>query len=217
MSMSYIYPDWSKSALITIDTQNDFVLPGAPAEIKGTFEILPRMERILNTYRAEALPIIHVVRLYNGDGSNVDLCRREAVEKGLRIVMPHTEGAELVYAIRSVQYDSLNSERLLDGEFQAIGDQEWVMYKPRWGAFYNTALESFLREQGVDTLLFTGCNFPNCPRTSIYEASERDFRVVMIADALSQVYEKGIEEMQNIGVHVCNTDEAIRAVERHTD
>ncbi|GGG16268.1 hypothetical protein GCM10010913_42870 [Paenibacillus aceti] len=43
---------------------------------------MPRMERILNTYRAEALPIIHVVRLYNGDGSNVDLCRQEAVEKG---------------------------------------------------------------------------------------------------------------------------------------
>lgn len=83
------------------------------------------MERILNTYRAEALPIIHVVRLYNGDGSNVDLCRQEAVEKRLRIVMPqHTEGAELVYAIRPMQYDSLNSERLLDGEFQAIGDQK---------------------------------------------------------------------------------------------
>ena len=33
--------------------------------------------------------------------------------------------------------------------------------------------------------MFCGCNFPNCPRTSIYEASERDFRVVLARDAIS--------------------------------
>src|SRR3989442_358297 len=31
---------------------------------------------------------------------------------------------------------------------------------------------------GISTLVCCGCNFPNCPRTSLYEASERDFRLV---------------------------------------
>jgi nicotinamidase-related amidase len=56
-----------------------------------------------------------------------------------------------------------------------------------------------------DTLVFSGCNFPNCPRTSIYEASERDYRVVLAEDAVSGLYPKGKEEMLNIGVRVLET------------
>ncbi|WP_312110738.1 cysteine hydrolase family protein [Brevibacillus reuszeri] len=207
--MSYTSPNWNTSVLITIDTQNDFTLPSAPAEIMGTHQVLPNMVRLLDAYRAKGLPIIHVIRLYKEDGSNVDICRREAIEKGAKIATPHTEGAELVRELRSAHYTSLDTDKLLSGEFQTAGEHEWVMYKPRWGAFYQTDLEAFLRERGVDTLVFTGCNFPNCPRTSMYEASERDFRVVMVADSMSQVYEKGIQEMNNIGVHVCNLEDVL--------
>jgi nicotinamidase-related amidase len=76
------------------------------------------------------------------------------------------------------------------------------MYKPRWGAFYDTDLEQHLRESGSNTLVFAGCNFPNCPRTSIYEASERDFRIVLVSDAISGLYDRGIAECRSIGVHV---------------
>ncbi|WP_157930379.1 cysteine hydrolase family protein, partial [Mycobacteroides abscessus] len=81
-----------------------------------------------------------------------------------------------------------------------------------WGAFYKTDLEQFLHNKGIDTLVFTGCNFPNCPRTSMYEASERDFRVVMVSDSMSQVYDKGIQEMKNIDVHVCKATDIITSV-----
>lgn len=40
------------------------------------------------------------------------------------------------------------------------------------------------------------------PRTSIYEASERDFRVVVARDALSGLYERGERELVGIGVHL---------------
>jgi nicotinamidase-related amidase len=89
------------------------------------------------------------------------------------------------------------------------------MYKSRWGAFYNTPLESYLKAQGVDTLIFLGCNFPNCPRTSIYEASERDFRIILVEDAVSGLYSKGKKEMLNIGVKISDTqaiEEAINAI-----
>jgi len=49
---------------------------------------------------------------------------------------------------------------------------EWIMYKPRWGAYYNTILEKYLHNIGVNTVVVGGCNFPNCPRATIYEASE---------------------------------------------
>jgi len=210
--MNYTRPNWHTSALITIDMQNDFTLPDAPAQIHGTMDILPNMKSLLETYREKLLPIVHVVRLYKEDGSNVDLCRREAIENGAKIVAPHSDGAELVAEIRPASYISLDADKLIRGEFQPVGENEWVMYKPRWGAFYQTNLESFLRERNIDTLVFAGCNFPNCPRTSMYEASERDFRVVMVADTMSQVYEKGIEELKRIGAHVCAHDEGIRAL-----
>ena len=37
----YTDPDWENSALVTIDTQKDFALPGAPSEIAGTVDVLP--------------------------------------------------------------------------------------------------------------------------------------------------------------------------------
>ena len=87
-----------------------------------------------------------------------------------------------------------------------------IIYKPRWGAFYETPLERHLRTLGVSTLLFCGCNFPNCPRTSIYEASERDFRVVLAEDAISGLYDRGREELRNIGVAVLPTAEVVAAL-----
>jgi len=210
--MNYISPNWNTSVLITIDTQNDFTLPNAPAQIKGTIEVLPKMRFLLEKYREKGLPIVHVIRLYKEDGSNVDICRKELVEEGAKIVAPNSDGAELVSEIRPLNYNSLDADKLLNGEFQSIGENEWVMYKSRWGAFYKTDLEGFLKERNIDTIVFTGCNFPNCPRTSIYEASERDFRVVMVADSMSQVYDKGIQEMKNIGVYVCISNDVMSSL-----
>jgi nicotinamidase-related amidase len=61
-------------------------------------------------------------------------------------------------------------------------------------------------------VVFCGCNFPNCPRTSIYEASERDFRVVLVRDAVSGLYERGEQELLNIGVQLMTTGEVTSAV-----
>ncbi|WP_422657489.1 cysteine hydrolase family protein [Paenibacillus sp. EC2-1] len=209
---SYTEPNFEKCAVITIDTQNDFSLPGAVAEIKGTYEVIPHMESILKACRVQKIPIVHVIRIYREDGTNVDLCRRSLIESGARIVCPQSSGAELVRSIMPLHAENLNFEALLNGEMQCIAEEEWVMYKSRWGAFYKTDLEHFLKEKDIDTLVFIGCNFPNCPRTSMYEASERDFKVVMVEDAVSGVYPKGIEEIQNIGVNVYSTKEFIDAL-----
>jgi nicotinamidase-related amidase len=201
----YTDPRITKSALITIDTQNDFTLEGAPAQIAGTADVVPNMTRLLGSYRKNGLPIIHVIRLYLRDGSNVDLCRKKIIEEGKEIVAPGSYGAELVDGLKPDALAKINADALLSGKVQQSGNNEFVMYKPRWGAFYKTALEDFLNKREIDTIIFLGCNYPNCLRTSIYEASERDFRIVLVKDAMSQLYPKGEEEMENIGVHLMKT------------
>jgi nicotinamidase-related amidase len=196
----YTTPRPGSAALITIDLQRDFACPGAPAEIEGTHAILPAVQHVCAAFRLHGRPIVHVVRLYLPDGSNAEGCRRSAIEQGSGVVAPGTAGSALVEAILPAAAPPLDPDLLLAGQLQPIGSREWVVYKPRWGAFYKTGLEAHLRGIGVDTVVLAGCNFPNCPRTTLYEASERDFRILVIADAISQLYERGLSELRGIGV-----------------
>ena len=106
----------------------------------------------------------------------------------------------------------LDPDTLLAGGIQHVMPTEVIIYKPRWGAFFQTPLETHLRALGVSTLVFMGCNFPNCPRTSIYEASERDFRLIVVEDAISGLYERGKTELANIGAVLTGTDELVTAL-----
>lgn len=205
----YTVPNKMNSALIIVDVQQDFALKGAPAEIPGTAQVIEPIQHLLRKYRQIGKPIIHVIRLYQSDGSNADLCRKKVIENGKQIVIVGTGGAEIVDELKPSLITKLNSDLLLSGKIQKIGEAEWVIYKPRWGAFYETQLEGHLRNIGVDTVVVCGCNFPNCPRTSMYEASERDFKIVFIKDATSLVYEKGLKELENIGVSIMDTKEFV--------
>lgn len=206
VSDPYTSPHFSTAALITIDTQRD-VLDDGPLEIPGTSAALDAMRDLVAAFHAVDRPIVHIVRLYRADGANVDLCRRHGVESGAHVLTPGTPGSQLAPLLLPVPDLALDDELLLGGGVQALGPNESVIYKPRWGAFYETPLEAHLREQGVTTLIFCGCNFPNCPRTSIYEASERDFRVVVARDAVSGLYERGEKELAGIGVHLLDSAE----------
>jgi nicotinamidase-related amidase len=66
-----------------------------------------------------------------------------------------------------------------------------------------------IHDLGVNTVVVCVCNFPNCPRTTIYEASKRDFRIILAKDATSLTYDTGLQELQNIGVSLMNTDECV--------
>lgn len=204
----YTTPESSDAALLTIDVQNDFTLPDAPATIPGTMEAIPKMQRVVEAFRNEHMPIVHVVRLYKEDGSNVDLCRREDVERGLRIAVPGSSGAGVVEELTPPATE-LDAELLLDGRMQELGVSEWVMYKPRWSAFYNTPLDEHLQNLGVNTVVICGCNYPNCPRTTVYDATQRDYRTVFVTDATSRTYDRGLEELSGISVELMTADETV--------
>lgn len=200
MSDVYTTPVPRHSALLTIDMQNDFTLADGPALIPGTEEVVPAIEAALQDFRKAGRPIIHVIRLYNVDGTNVDNCRRSLIESGAAIALPGSHGAELIDALKLEPSQRLDARRLFAGEIQEIGPNEWAMYKPRWSAFFATQLDANLRKLGVDTIVVTGCNFPNCPRSTIFDASNRDYRIVIVSDAISGLYGKALEELENIGV-----------------
>src|SRR3984885_5363679 len=199
----YLRPQARSAALVLIDMQRDFLdVPGdAPMPVAGTGAVVPAIAKLARAFRQRGLPIVHVVRLYRPDGSNVNLVRRDAIEQGARIALPGSPGSQIAGDLLPKVVE-LAHELLLSGGLQQVGAAEQVMYKPRWGAFYDTTLERELRESGSDTVVFAGCNFPNCPRTSIYEASERDFRIVLVSDALSGIDDRGVKECRAIGVDV---------------
>lgn len=201
---NYTCPDFSNSAIITIDLQQDF-LDGQPLQIPGTSQILSEVKIVLDLYRRNAKPIIHTIRIYKNDGTNVDLCRRKEFENSMNILLENSQGAELAPQLFDNNRVTNNTKLLLDGGIQKISENEVIIYKPRWGAFYETPLDYYLKNKGINTLVFCGCNFPNCPRTSIYEASERDYKIVLIEDAISGIYKQGITELKNIGVFITNT------------
>lgn len=207
--INYIKPNKEKIALLIIDTQNDFTLFNAPAQIPGTLEIIPKLEKIVQEFRKKSKVIIHIVRIYLPDGSNVDLCRKNEIIQGKKIVIAGSNGAEIVDELKPQKNIKLDTEELISGQFQEISKHEWIMYKPRWGAFYNTHLDAFFKSKGIDTLVICGCNYPNCPRTSIYEASERDYKLILINDAISGIYTKDLQEMVNIGVNLMTTSDLL--------
>jgi nicotinamidase-related amidase len=200
----YTAPHFETSALVTIDVQRDF-LSEAPYGVPGTTEILPALRRTAAAFRAAGRPVVHVVRLYEEGGGNAELVRRRLLESGARIVAPGTPGSQPADGLLPPSAPELDPGLLLSGRPQRLGPLDHAVFKPRWGAFHRTPLEELLRELGVDTVVFAGCNLPNCPRASIVQASERDFRVVLVRDAVSRVTDAALAELAGIGVALVDT------------
>jgi hypothetical protein len=114
-------------------------------------------------------------------------------------------GQPIVHVARLYLADGSNAESsrraLVRGGLQAA-----------LGCVLQTPLDDHLRQLGVTTLMFAGCNFPNCHRTSMYEASERDYGVVLAEDAVSGLYEQGRQELVGIGVECLPTRAIIERV-----
>jgi nicotinamidase-related amidase len=205
-------PHWDRSALLTIDLQRDFLSDGAFA-VPGTSEVLPAVSRVVAAFRRASRPVVHVVRLYLPDGSNADLSRRARIRAGASIVRPGTAGARPADGLLATPAE-LDAEALLRGGLQDVGPGEHVLFKPRWNAFFGTPLDGWLRARGVDTVVVAGCNYPNCPRATLYGASERDYRALAVSDATSGWTAAAEAELGAIGVHAASSAEVAQALAR---
>jgi nicotinamidase-related amidase len=210
----YLAPERERIALITIDAQRDFVMPNSPASVGGAVATVPAMRRLVDAFRDAGAPVVHAVRLYRCNGSNVDLCHRAAIEAGQRIVMPGTSGAELIDELKPSLGQRLEPELLLDGKLQEIGHREWLCYKPRLSAFFQTPLEDHLKSLGITTIVLCGTDFPTSPRSTVYAASNRDFRIVLATDAISGATDAGLDELAQIGVYLMGSEQLLNWLKR---
>jgi nicotinamidase-related amidase len=151
---------------------------------------------------------VHVIRIYTPDAEDAEPCRKRALLSGAPILLKGSHGRRPAAALLPSTDIRIDDDRLMAGGVQPIGPEEVIFYKPRWGAFYRTPLEAHLRQKEVSTLVFCGCNYPNCPRTSIYQASERDFRIVAAVDAMSGIGAADIDGLENIGVSCATAEQA---------
>jgi len=58
-----------------------------------------------------------------------------------------------------------------------------VVRKVRVGAFSTTGLDARLRERGIDTLILAGISTSGCVLSTVRDAGDRDYRVIVLADA----------------------------------
>ena len=170
-------------ALLIIDMQRDFVLPGAPLCVAGALPSVPVVRRLLDRARDRGWPVFHVVR----EHAPAEPCRRHLFRAGGGVCVAGTTGAAVV--------DELTP---LPGERKLV--------KTRFSGFYRTSLEDELRALGVSTVLVAGTQYPNCVRGTAVDALYRDFRVIVVSDACSaqtpEVAEANIRDMRGMGI-VC--------------
>ncbi|ANX05403.1 cysteine hydrolase family protein [Immundisolibacter cernigliae] len=176
-------------ALLIIDMQNDFVLPGSPVTVAGALATVPRIRRLLDAFRARGWPVLHITRAYRADGSDVERFRREDFLRGPQYLLPGTSGADIVEELQPVP-------------------GEHVLIKPRFSAFMGTPLDLRLRRLGVDELVVSGTQYPNCIRATVLDAVCLDYAVTLVTDACSArtdaVAQANIADMAAIGVD-CRT------------
>lgn len=180
------------AALLIIDMQNDFVLSGAPLCVRGAAPSVPVIRRLLLQARAQRLPVIHIIRQHNRDGSDVEKPRQELFQEGPGICVPGTEGARIVAALTPEE-------------------GEYIVCKRRFSAFFQTELDMLLRRLGVDTLLVTGTQYPNCVRGTAVDGMSLDYDVIVVTDACSaqtpDVEQANIRDMRNMGIRCLTSNE----------
>ena len=186
-----------KTALLIIDMQNDFCLPGASFLVDGAMPVSKKIKEALEACRQHGLPIIHVFRYYRADGSDVELTRYEGFVKAGGSLVRGTECSKILEDLKPIE-------------------GEYLIVKQRWSAFFQTELDLLLRRLGVDQVVVTGVQTPNCIRTTVYDANSLDYEVIVLTDATGaktdEVHQANLYDMKNIGVQLLSTEEFIKSL-----
>lgn len=180
-----------KPALLIIDMQNDFIREGSPLRIGGAEAVIGNMAHLLDLFRRSGHPVIHILRIHRKDGSDVEISRRDLFRR-TPFAVEGTPGSEVIREL---------SPR----------PGEYTIHKNRMSAFMSTDLDLLLRSLGVDTLVVTGVQTPNCIRTTVFDAFALNYETYLVKDAVAaqtvEIHESNVRDMAAIGIHVVKTDD----------
>ena len=172
-----------RTALLIIDMQRDFLEPGGFGETLGNdvsrlqAAVAP-CKAVLEAARAAGMLVIHTREGHRPDLSDAPPAKveRGAPSKRIgdagpmgRILVRGEPGHDIVAAL-----------------YPAAGEP--VIDKPGKGAFYQTDLESMLKNCGIDNLLVCGVTTEVCVNTTVREANDRGYRCVVLADCCASYF-----------------------------
>lgn len=150
----------TRNCLIVIDMQNDFLDRLEGANRAG---LILNTNRLIDLFRASGCPVIWVQQLLDPDLSDAPLFMRD---RRMSVVIEGTRGARIHSAL-------------------ARDDEDAVVVKKRYSAFFGTDLEQILIDLAPERVTLAGVNSHACVRTTAIDAYQRDIRVVLASDCIA--------------------------------
>ncbi|ORY12967.1 isochorismatase family protein [Clohesyomyces aquaticus] len=210
----------STTALIIIDMQRDFLSPGGYLHSQGyslsRFQaLIPRLQSLLSAFRAASFPIYHTSEGHLPHMATVS--SREKHRSSVNGAQIGSQGPLGKLLIRGEKGHDIIPELY-------PLENEPVICKPGRGAFTHTELDAMLRCRGIRNLVVCGVTADACVNSTVREASDRGFDVLVLEDGVESVNEElkkwSLEairvEGRLFGV-TAQTADVIRAVESWND
>ncbi len=181
------------TALLVIDMQRDFLLPGGFGESLGNdvsqlLKVVEPLAALIAAARAAGVPVIHTREGHKPDLSDCPPAKLRRGAPSKRIGDPGAFGRILIQG--EYGHDIVDELAPIEGEV--------VIDKPGKGAFYATDLQEILQAQGITQLLVTGVTTEVCVHTTTREANDRGYECLVVADCVGSYF----PEFQRVGLEM---------------
>jgi nicotinamidase-related amidase len=174
--------DPSKTALVIIDMQRDFIEPGGFGELLGNKVALLKSavapcRKVLDAARAAGMTVIHTREGHRADLA--DLLPAKRTRGGKTFI--GTDGPMGRILVRGEPGHDIVPEL-----YPVAGEP--IVDKPGKGAFYETDLHLILQARGVQSLILCGVTTEVCVNTTAREANDRGYEVLVVEDAVASYF-----------------------------
>ncbi|OZF27185.1 cysteine hydrolase [Rhodococcus sp. 14-2483-1-2] len=192
--------DAATTALIVIDMQRDFLLPGGFGESLGNDvgllrTVIEPLAGLIAVSREAGIPVIHTREGHLPDLSD---CPPAKLRRGTPSQRIGDRGAFGRILVRGEYgHDIVDELAPLEGET--------VIDKPGKGAFYATELSEVLTSAGITTLLVTGVTTEVCVHTTVREANDRGYECLVVTDCVGSYF----PEFQRVGLEMISAQGGI--------
>jgi biuret amidohydrolase len=174
---------FDEAALLIIDMQRDFVLPGGLGSMLGNdvtqlSRTIAPLKSLLAAARAAGLLVIHTREGHLPDLSDLHEAKKLRGRGSITIGDPGPMGRILVRGERG--HDIIPELYPIDGEP--------VVDKPGKGAFYATELEDLVAQYGLTQFIVCGVTTEVCVHTTVREANDRGMECLVLADCTGSYF-----------------------------
>jgi nicotinamidase-related amidase len=175
--------DFDHIALICIDMQRDFCLPGGFAEslgndISNVQACIPVIAELQAAFRKCGLPVIHTKECHKPDLSDLPTAKRNRGNPKIKIGDMGPMGRILIDGEEGSDFVPENAP--IEGEL--------VISKPGKDAFYSTELREYLTTRNISGLVITGVTTEVCVQTTMRVANDRGYDCVLVEDGTDSYF-----------------------------